>query len=49
MCKEEETMKIVKYACSHGVTNRIRFFKREFPNLMESTVRLWVNKYKEEI
>ena len=42
-------MKVVKYACSHGVTNAIRFFKKEFPNLTESTVRPWVNKYKEEI
>ena len=37
--KEEEKMKVVKYACSHGVTNAIRFFKKEFPNLTESTVR----------
>ena len=49
MYKEEEKMKVVKYACSHGVTNAIRFFKKEFPNLTESTVRPWVNKYKEEI
>ena len=49
MYKEEEKMKVVKYACSHGVTNVIRFFKKEFPNLTGSTVRPWVNKYKEEI
>ena len=49
MYKEEEKMKVVKHACSHGVTNAIRFFKKEFPNLAESTVRPWVNKYKEEI
>ena len=49
MYKEEEKMKVVKYTCSHGVTNAIRFFKNEFPNLTESTVRPWVNKYKEEI
>ena len=42
-------MKVVKYACSHGVTNTIRFFKKEFPNLTESTVRPRVSKYKEEI
>ena len=42
-------MKVVKYACSHGVTNTIRFFQKEFPNLMESTVLPWVSKYKEEI
>ena len=42
-------MKVVKYTCFHGVTNAIRFFKKEFPNLTESTVRPWVNKYKEEI
>ena len=47
MYKEEEKMKVVKYTCSHGVTNAIRFFKNEFPNLTESTVRPWVNKYKE--
>ena len=49
MYKEEEKMKVVKYACSHGVTNATRFFKKEFPNLTESTVRPWVSKYKEEI
>ena len=49
MYKEEEKMKAVKYACSHGVTNAIRFSKKEFPNLTEMTVRPWVNKYKEEI
>ena len=49
MYKEEEKMTVVKYVCSHGVTNEIRFFKKEFPNLTESTVRPWVNKYKEEI
>ena len=37
--KEEEKMKVVKYACSHGVTNAIRFFEKEFPNLTKSTVR----------
>ena len=42
-------MKVVKYASSHGVTNAIRFFKKKFPNLTESTVRPWVSKYKEEI
>ena len=42
-------MKVLKYACFHGVTNAIRFFKKEFPNLTESTVCPWVNKYKEEI
>ena len=42
-------MKVVKYACSHGVTNTIRFFKKEFRNLMGSTVLPWVSKYKEEI
>ena len=42
-------MKFVKYACSHGVTNAIRFFKKEYPYLTESTVRPWVSKYKEEI
>ena len=47
--KEEEKMKVVKYACSHGVTNAIRFFKEGFPNLTESTVHPWVSKYKEEI
>ena len=44
MYKEEE-----KYACSHGVRNAIRFFKKEFPNLTERTVDPWVNKHKEEI
>ena len=42
-------MKVVKYACSHGVTNAIRFFKKQFPNLTESTVCPLISKYKEEI
>ena len=42
-------LKVVKYACSHVVKNTIRFFKKEFPNLTESTVVPWVNKYREEI
>ena len=36
---KEEKMKVVKYACSHGVTNAIGFFKKAFPNLTESTVQ----------
>ena len=47
--KEEEKMKVAKYACSHGVTNAVRFFKKDLPNLTESTVRPWVSKYKKEI
>ena len=46
---KEEEKKIFKHACSHGVTNTIRFVKKEFPNLAETTVHPWVNKYKEEI
>ena len=42
-------MKVLKYACFHGVTKAIRFFKKKFPNLTESTVCPWVNKCKEEI
>ena len=38
MYKEEEKIKVVKYACSHGVTNAIRFFKKDFPNLAENAV-----------
>ena len=38
MYKEEEKIKVVKYACSHGVTNAIRFFKKDFPNLAGNTV-----------
>ena len=49
MYTEEDKMKVVKYACSHGVTNVIRFFKKEFPNLTGSTVHSWVNKYKEKV
>ena len=49
MYKEEEKMKVAKYSCLRGVTNTIRISEKEFPNLMESTVLPWVNKYKEEI
>ena len=36
MYKDEEKMKVVKCPCFHGVTNAIRFFKKEFPDLTES-------------
>ena len=49
MYKEEEKMKVAKYSCLRGVTNTIKIFEKEFPNLTESTVLPWVNKYKEEI
>ena len=32
-------MKVVKYVYSHDITNAIKFFEKEFPNLTESTVR----------
>ena len=46
---EEEKMKIVKYAASHGVASALRYFRKDFPNLTESTVRPWLSKYRDEI
>ncbi len=45
----EEKATIAKRAAELGVTNTIRFFKKKFTDrkLKESTVRLWVKRYKQ--
>ena len=45
--KEEEKIRITKYANSYGTTAAIKFFKNEFPNLRESTVRPWLATYRD--
>ena len=47
----EEKVTIGKRAAEFGVTNTIRHFKKQFTDreLKESTVRLWANRYKQEL
>ena len=47
--KEEQKMRMSKYANMFTVTKAIEHFKKEFPNLTESTVRPWVRNYREEL
>ena len=51
MFTAEEKATIGKRAAEFGVTNTIRHFKKEFTDreLKESTVRLWANRYKQEL
>lgn len=37
---------IAKYASTHGFATAAGKFKPKFPNLNESTVGIWVKKYK---
>ena len=48
---DEERAKVAKRASEMGVTNTIRFFRKEFSDrpLTESTVCTWKNKYEQEI
>ena len=48
---DEEKAKIAKRAAEFGVTNTIRYFRKEFNDrpLKESTVRTWMNAYKKEL
>ena len=46
---EGEKMKVAKYANVHGPANALRHFKKDFPNLTESTIRGWLTKYRSEI
>ncbi len=49
VCFQKKT--IARRAAEIGVTNAIRYFKKKFTDreLKESTVRLWVNRYKKEL
>ena len=46
-----EKAKVAQRAAEFGVTNTIRFFAGEFTGrpLKESTIRVWVKKYKKEL
>jgi hypothetical protein len=48
---DEERAKVAKRASEMGVTNSMRFFKKEFHDcpLKESTVHTWKNKYEQEL
>ena len=45
----EQRAKIAKYAAESGNTAAVRHFKKEFPTLGESTVRLFKKHYESEI
>ena len=47
--REDEKIKIAKYANTHGTSSAIRHFKQDFPNLSESTLRPWVAKYRSDV
>ena len=44
--KEEEKIRITKYANIYGTAAASKFFKKEFPNLRESTVHPWLATYR---
>ena len=44
---DEERAKIGGYAANFGATEAIRHFKRDYPDLKESTVRGWKNDYRD--
>ncbi len=45
----KDRAEIAKYAMDHGSTAAVRNFKERFPNLSESTVRDFRNKYAEAV
>ena len=46
---DKQKYTIGKYAAENGNANTLRKFKREFPNLSESTVRTFKKRYYEEV
>ena len=48
---DEERAKIAKHASEMGVTNAMRFFRKEFHDrpLQKSIVRSWKNKYEQQL
>ena len=44
----EQRAKIAKYAAESSNTAAVRYFKKEFPTLGESTVRLFKKQYESE-
>ena len=47
--KEQDKLRVAKYASQYGPTRTVTFFSKEFPSLSESTVRPWVQKYRSQI
>ena len=47
--KEEEKIRIAKYANLHTTTNVLKHFKKEFPNLSESSIRRWLSTYRKHL
>ena len=45
MYTEEDKMKVVKYACSHGVTNVIRFFKKGIYGILMGLIKADMARY----
>ena len=47
--REDEKMKIAKYANIYGTVSALRYFKQDFPKLTESTIRPWLAKYRSQL
>ncbi|XP_068756661.1 uncharacterized protein [Montipora capricornis] len=47
--REDEKLKIAKYANTHGFVSTVSLFKQDYPDLKESTVCSWVVKYRSEV
>ena len=47
--REEDKLKIAKYANECGTTNAVSRYKKEFPKLAESTIRGWLVKYRSQL
>ena len=47
--KEEEKMRIAKYANVHTTANAVKHFKAEFPNLKEASIRRWLSTYRKHL
>lgn len=47
--KEEEKLRVARYAMLHGNRPAAVHFQDEFPNINESSVRRWTEKYKSQL
>ena len=47
--KEEEKIRITKYANLQTTTNALKHFKKEFPNLSEPSVHRWLSTYRKHL
>jgi hypothetical protein len=43
--KEEDKIKMTKYANTYGVANAVRRYCKEFPSIKEGTIRGWLKKF----